>query len=453
MQNLQPYFFKIKKYQKLILTLGFLYGSAIVFPDFGPILLRVVDGRQAIFMGILAMLFLALSICPKIGALSEIELNKKYLLTLGNIALILAGIFKVVPTIYKFIFLGIFMFTIGRITVFWSKSFLENVPPHSRGLVIGTSLFIAYGLLYSCNATVPSLPPFLVTVIAGLLLFISIRFYYSFSNKLSGSIKEIPCSTALPAPLKIYFLFLCVYITAGFTYVEVYPHFSNYIVERYYNVLPFVFSAFIAGIIADNKGRKYLLYIGIALLGLSFTLYSFPRNILIYFITQSLLQSGWAFLDVFIWVIAADVAVQKNNFYYFTYGIASMVGGVSIGAFLSLVLRQYNNFQSITISIIAYLPLFIAVALLGFIPETLKKGPDLSEPIQFEELDVPIIKELTPREKEITVLLYRKLSNKNICELLCISNNTLKTHLRNIYRKTGVSNRKELRNLLTDLLN
>lgn len=57
MHNLQYYFFKVEKYQKLIFTLGFLYGSAIVFADFGPILLRAVEGKHAVFMGIFAMFF------------------------------------------------------------------------------------------------------------------------------------------------------------------------------------------------------------------------------------------------------------------------------------------------------------------------------------------------------------------------------------------------------------
>lgn len=83
MHNLQYYFFELKKYQKLIFTLGLLYGAAIVFPDFGPILLRVVEKKHAILMGIFAMFLLAFSIYPKIGVLFGIELHKKYLLTLA----------------------------------------------------------------------------------------------------------------------------------------------------------------------------------------------------------------------------------------------------------------------------------------------------------------------------------------------------------------------------------
>ncbi len=52
---------------------------------------------------------------------------------------------------------------------------------------------------------------------------------------------------------------------------------------------------------------------------------------------------------------------------------------------------------------------------------------------------------LTRQETEITLLLLKGLKDMNICSLLYISQNTLKYHLRNIYRKTGSGNRRELK--------
>ena len=51
---------------------------------------------------------------------------------------------------------------------------------------------------------------------------------------------------------------------------------------------------------------------------------------------------------------------------------------------------------------------------------------------------------LTPREQEIVLLVVRGRNNPYIREQLNISNNTLKTHLRNAYQKLSVSNRQEL---------
>ena len=52
---------------------------------------------------------------------------------------------------------------------------------------------------------------------------------------------------------------------------------------------------------------------------------------------------------------------------------------------------------------------------------------------------------LTRQETEIALLLLKGLKDMNICSLLYISQNTLKYHLRNIYRKTGSGNRRELK--------
>lgn len=48
---------------------------------------------------------------------------------------------------------------------------------------------------------------------------------------------------------------------------------------------------------------------------------------------------------------------------------------------------------------------------------------------------------LTAREAEILRMVFSEKTNGEICSELYISNNTLKKHLQNIYRKTGVPNR------------
>lgn len=50
---------------------------------------------------------------------------------------------------------------------------------------------------------------------------------------------------------------------------------------------------------------------------------------------------------------------------------------------------------------------------------------------------------LTPREWEITCMLMQGCSRSNIAERLCISINTLKKHVSNIYRKMGVNNTRQ----------
>lgn len=51
---------------------------------------------------------------------------------------------------------------------------------------------------------------------------------------------------------------------------------------------------------------------------------------------------------------------------------------------------------------------------------------------------------LTKREAEVLNLIFHNKDNIDICEELFISENTLKKHLHNLYRKTGVSGRVQL---------
>ena len=51
---------------------------------------------------------------------------------------------------------------------------------------------------------------------------------------------------------------------------------------------------------------------------------------------------------------------------------------------------------------------------------------------------------LTPREREIGLLVCTGLSNKHICRQLNLSEGTVKIHLHNIYGKLAIRNRTQL---------
>lgn len=57
--------------------------------------------------------------------------------------------------------------------------------------------------------------------------------------------------------------------------------------------------------------------------------------------------------------------------------------------------------------------------------------------------DAAAIESLSPREREILALLARGLSNKELARELSVSENTIKTHLANLYAKLGVGRRTQ----------
>lgn len=69
--------------------------------------------------------------------------------------------------------------------------------------------------------------------------------------------------------------------------------------------------------------------------------------------------------------------------------------------------------------------------------ESAEKQPDTSE--RLEEVCVQF--KLTPREREMVELIYSGKSNREIADMLFLSESTVKTHIYNIFRKMNVKNR------------
>lgn len=66
-----------------------------------------------------------------------------------------------------------------------------------------------------------------------------------------------------------------------------------------------------------------------------------------------------------------------------------------------------------------------------------------------ETLDIIAHKhQFTVREREVLGLVYQGMTNPDIADQMCISRNTVKVHLHNIYEKLDVSNRMELIHLV-----
>lgn len=444
------YLLLICKYKSLILILSLFYSAQMIFPVTGPVLKQLVDETSAQLMSVWSLLFLVLSLFFHPKRKIKPESKNYYLIGLVSITCICTAIFYELPTLLQWSLLALFGFTIGRFVYYWSILFMEEVPKTHRGQVIGTCLFVVYGILYLANLFVPSLPRQIISTIPAFLLLISIICYSLYEKTVS---LDSEAGDVINIPLHFYILITIVFITAGATYGYVYPQLEVIsLLDRYYNVLPFVLLVPFAGIISDRLGRKYLIYIGISFLGLSFAFTNFNINPYSYFLIQNTLQPGWAFVDTYVWVMSADIAYHYKSIKYLLYGPACFVLGTTLGQIATYFMIQASIEYSLIISLITHLPLFFAVALLSRIPETLsrEKQPTLKD---LDQISLPNMDALSEREKEVAGYLLENYSNSEIGDILHISISTVKTHSSKIYKKLNVSSKKELRELFSKYSN
>ncbi len=72
-------------------------------------------------------------------------------------------------------------------------------------------------------------------------------------------------------------------------------------------------------------------------------------------------------------------------------------------------------------------------------------GMKICEEKQIQAIENSFKNQLSDREKQVLDLISSGRKNREIAELLFVDISTVKTHVNNIYKKTGLKNRNELK--------
>ena len=151
-----------------------------------------------------------------------------------------------------------------------------------------------------------------------------------------------------------------------------------------------------------------------------------------------------------------DESIRKETNFYrnflepgnFTYGC----GIIMIRN--SDILGIFNIFRNKDIGDFTEKDIYILNIFKNHIENIVSKALKVSENAKINNIIIDEISqkyELTAREKEILIFLVQGYSNKDISEKLCISLATVKTHIYNLYIKTGVKSRTGLIKLILEI--
>jgi DNA-binding CsgD family transcriptional regulator len=210
----------------------------------------------------------------------------------------------------------------------------------------------------------------------------------------------------------------------------------------YYSLVPYIVFLFLAGFLADRLGRRINAILGAIAVGVGFMCLGIFTGELQFFFVQTFLVGGYAFIDVFIWVIGADLARGRNVTLVYTILFATNILAILTGVLLAEQIGEAASGSEVLG--VSMAGLFSLVSLLFIIRfrENYHYRLQLKSRAQAFEDMVTAIK-LTPRETSVAKLLLDGADTREILKELVIAPDTLKSHLRNIYRKAGVKNRLE----------
>lgn len=462
-------------YFYLVLSNSLFFGWLLSFPFYGPVLLSAAPPYQ----GILSLPFLftlshALSFILGALLLKNTKIWKPLMAGSLTATIAVNTILPFVPPAlwsWAMVLLGL----LAAIFLFgWIYPYTMFVPMAGRLKFMASVIIGANIVLVIFNLLTNTISSALVLFLSGVPLWLAFPAVLLLqpegrSTSRLGSPVQQQGPSIVPLML-IFCLFIAgLYLCSGFMYNLMQPTLSAATPFSTYSMYLSYITVLLVMWRYGSRLRWYFpVYMGVSLLGLAFVSFALVyHNTPGLFLTTSLIEAAYAFLDLFIWTVLADLAfLYGAPFQFFGFALAAMLFSILMGELIGAQLLEIGEHYRFVTALFAAAAIFLTFIVIPWLneriqmdfPWSLKKGE--KEQRSGEQDPLEIAKELllsgehlTPRETEITVLLLKGLGNKEIAEQLFISENTLKTHLRNIYWKFGVGKKRELLSLVVDKRN
>ncbi len=320
-------------------------------------------------------------------------------------------------------------------------------------------------LMIAVNVVAMNRSPFIGLSLAVLCLIIGMIFIFMLpvvkvveQNK--ASINKTSVSILKPLLLLCLFVFI-ITINSGLMYEVINPAFDHLTgLVSWYWALPYIVVLAIMRNLPTKANRSRIMYVGMAMIMGAFICFMLlGRKTVDYLIVDTLMLGACGIFDLFWWSILGEMLDYSSNpAHIFGVGLSANVFGVLSGGVLGMVVTSIKlpgaevaviALSVVCVTLVILTPLNQQLVLLLKSHAYLAAYDNMSQTQQTNNVNqIKTLDPLTAREQEVLQLLLMGKSNREIAEVLYISENTVKTHARSIFSKYDVSSRAELISIL-----
>jgi len=389
--------------------------------------------------------------------------NAKKLLCFGNLVCIFAtGILFLLPSFIWYIALVIASFMSGLTVSAWAYFYRNGTQFHLRLKTGADALILSNILMILLNITSIHLSPYYALCLCGILLFGSLML----SHRLPSE-EHTPKEKHTVLNLKKPMLFLCIFVVlstidGGLMFQVINPTYAHLTsLSSWYWTVPYVVALIVVRNLPQYANKMYFLFIAIAMAGLAFLAYwVLPVSIISYLVVDTLLLGACGIFNLFWWsILGSMLSLSNNPAKILGIGLSSNVLGVLMGGVFGRNINEGLLDSSLMITVAMAIILLLVVLLpplynslskvlggCGYLENTPPAPADSSENLNATD-PIPAIygfDTLSAREQEVAGLLLKGYTYRAIATELHISENTVKTYVKNVYSKLEVQNRTEL---------
>jgi DNA-binding CsgD family transcriptional regulator len=270
--------------------------------------------------------------------------------------------------------------------------------------------------------------------------------------------RENKTQEGIKNPLLLLCLFVFIItINSGLMYQVINPAFEHLTgLVSWYWAVPYIVALAIMRNLPMKAKRSRILYIGMAMImGAFISFMLLGRNSSDYLIVDTLMLGACGIFDLFWWSILGEMLdYSDNSAQTFGIGLSANVFGVLCGGVLGMAVTSVRlpgaevtviALTVVCVTLVILPPLNRQLVLLLKSHAYLAAYDNMSQSQQSDIVrQIKTLDPLTVREQEVLQLILSGKSNREIGRDLFISENTVKTHVRNIFSKYDVVSRAEL---------